>query len=307
MQYMANRTYSYKKRSPSSYKDQIYSLVGLPTLPVLAFEIQEIIRQDNFSMSQLTPIIDKDPSLAMKLLKIANSAYYGLQEKVESLRQAIVVIGMKDISSLTVGFSVLKAFKSITGSGKISWKSFWEHCAATGHIAEVLNGELKLRVESVPYSVGLLHDIGKLVLYKIDSRLYIKSLEICESKQCYAHVAETEVFGINHMDAGKWIAEKWQLPEAIQMVIGYHHTPSEIPDKTFLNTTALIQLSDFASNLLGMNIISQNATDNPEEIEGWGILQSNYEHLQWYELDQFISTLGDQLEVIKDMVHIFEK
>lgn len=304
MQYMAN---SYKRRSPSFYKDQIYSLVGLPSLPVLAFEIQKIIKDDDYSMSQIATIIDKDPSLAMKLLKMANSAYYGLEEKVESLRQAIVVIGMKDISSLTIGFSVLTAFKSITtGSGKISWKSFWEHCAATGHIAEVLNGELKLRVASVPYTVGLLHDIGKLVLYKIDSRLYLKSLEICESKQCHAYDAETEVFGINHMDAGKWIAEKWQLPETIQMVIGYHHTPSEIPDTTFLNTTALIQLSDFASNLLGMNIISQNTALNPEEIDGWGILQNNYEHLQRCELDQFISSLIDQLEVIKDMVHIFE-
>ncbi len=298
--------YSSTKRSPSSYRDQIYSLSGLPTLPEIATEVMKLTREDRLSASQMVPIIDKDPSLTMKLLKIANSAYYGIGEKVDSLRQAIVVIGMRELGNLAIGFSVIRAFMQGEESKQFYWRRFWEHCAACGHIAEILNGELRLGILSSPYSLGLLHDVGKLVLYRINPSLYEESLDFAKREKCDSIKAELEIFGITHMDAGKWIAEKWKLPEAIQYTIGYHHTPLQIVDSEHSESTALIQLVDTITHLKGMNFDVKTDKLLSKEIEGWKLLQTKYEHLRIMEFKELISGMNDYFEGIKNMVNIIQ-
>jgi HD-like signal output (HDOD) protein len=155
--------------SQDEYRQKVFALINLPTLPVIATEILRIIHEDKLSVNQMLPIIERDPPLAMKILKFANSSYYGLQEKVRSLRHAMVVIGMRQLSELSMAFSVLKNFRSRRWSANLPWKSFWEHSAACGHIAQLLVEMLNIRVVNSPYSLGLLHDIGKLVMYRVNS------------------------------------------------------------------------------------------------------------------------------------------
>ena len=92
------------------HKENIQKLEGLPTLPEIVLELQRIVGEDKLSAGEIAPIIDKDPSLAVKLLKIVNSAYYGRTTKLDSLRQAIVVVGIKGISNLILGISIVQAF-----------------------------------------------------------------------------------------------------------------------------------------------------------------------------------------------------
>jgi len=296
--------YAPTKRSPSSYRDQVYSLTGLPTLPEIATEVMKLTREDRLSASQMVPIIDKDPSLTMKLLKIANSAYYGIQEKVDSLRQAIVVIGMKELGNLAIGFSVIKAFMGGDDQDQVDWRRFWEHCAACGHIAEIFNGELRLRITSSPYSLGLLHDVGKLVLYRINPDLYGETLKFAQKEKCNSVEAELEMFGITHMDAGRWIAEKWKLPDAIMYAVGFHHNPQDVTDQEYLESTALIQIVDLVTNIKGLYFEKYAYTTFPEEIEGWKILQANYGHLAEAGLKEFVLNMTDYFEGVKNMVSI---
>jgi HD-like signal output (HDOD) protein len=301
-----SQQYATSKRSPASYKDQIYSLAGLPTLPEIATEIMNIIRDDKMSASQIVPVIDRDPSLAMKLLKIANSVYYGMEEEIDSLRQAIVIIGMRELGNLAVGFSIIKAFAHWQDTGPIDWKRFWEHSIAAGHYAEILNGELKLRILSSPYSLGLLHDVGKLVLHRIEPTLYKDVLQLINDEGRPALEAEMEIFGITHMDAGKWIAEKWNLPEGVQIAIGYHHTPNRTPNEDYLESTALIHVVDLAVNLKGMSFGLVNGNTIPEVIEGWSILQAQNASLRGIAFPELLDQMNDYLEGIRHMIDIVQ-
>jgi len=300
-----------KKYPPEWYKEQVATLTNLPTLPAIATEVLQIVRQDRLSVNQLYPLIEKDPPLAMKVLKIANSAYYGLKEKVESLRHAIVIIGMKELTHLVIGFSVIKAFRDDRGDHHKQWKSykqhtdrwrqFWEHSSACGHIAELLNRQLRLTISSSPYSMGLLHDIGKLTLYKIDPSNYFDALETAHIEQCDVMLAEREVMGVDHAQVGKWITEKWQLPAPIIMAVGHHHHPNEVEDNALRLSTSLIQLADIVTNLRLFQFGTEFFKTIPPEEEGWSIINENSNALDGIDFEYFVMKIEDELETVREL------
>lgn len=199
---------------------------------------------------------------------------------------------------------MIKVLRGNDDVTKVEWERFWEHSAATGHIAEILNGELKTWVPSSPYSLGLLHDLGKIILFKIDSNLFIESLKFAHREKCLARKAEMATFGITHMEAGEWIAEKWKLPDAFKWVMGYHHDPSQTPDVNFHGVTALVNLANTLSNLKGIYYGCRTVFDLPEEIEGWRVLQGGYEHLRSVDLVETVPKWMNQFDVIKNIVTI---
>ncbi len=305
-----------KKHPPEFYHEQVQTLTNLPTLPAIATEVLQIVRQDRLSVNQMFPLIEKDPPLAMKVLKIANSAYYGLKEKVESLRHAIVIIGMQELSHLVIGFSVIKAFSDGGGDHHRQWKNykehtdrwrqFWEHSSACAHIAELLNNKLKISIQSSPYSLGLLHDIGKLTLYKIDPENYFEALEFAHVEQCDVILAEEETLGVNHAQVGMWLAQKWQLPEAIINAVGFHHHPSQVEDEQFKVSTSLIQLADIITNLRLFQFGTEFFKTIPPEEEGWEIISKSYSELESLDFEYFVMNIEEDLEKVRELAQMIE-
>lgn len=294
-----------KKYPPEYYEERIHSLTNLPTLPVIATEILHIVRQDNFSANQLCPLIEKDPPLAMKVLKIANSSYYGLRDKVESLNRAIVILGMKELSQLVMGFSVIKAF----GESKEDthrWKKFWEHSSACGHVAELLNTQLSTSISSSCYSLGLLHDVGKLTLYKLDPKNFYEALDVAHQESCGLLEAEKSVIGVTHAQVGKWITEKWQLPDAIIYAAGYHHNPKDVSDDQYRVSTALIQLSDIITNLRLFNFGTEFLKTIPFEVDGWSIINESFPSISGMDFEYFVMKLEDELDTIHGLASMLE-
>lgn len=299
-------SHDFRPQRASYYQDQIYALTNLPTLPQIATEIMHVARENTLSINQIVPLIDRDPSLAMKLLSVANSAYYGLPEKVDSLRQAIVVIGLRELTNLTLSISVIRSLSTNDEKGAKHWKSFWEFSAACGHYAEILNGELKLQLDTIPYSLGLLHDIGKVVLYKLDPERYAQAEKIRKERKCLSPEAEMEVYGITHMDAGKWVAEKWKLSESLKYAIGYHHNPKLVKDEGSLGAVALINVVDWLSYFLKINNEFYPEIQYTNQIEGWNILKSVYDRLWNENLQEILKKNYDYFEAVKDMVRHFD-
>ncbi len=290
---------------PEYYRNEVYSLTKLPTVPAIAMEILRVTREDNLSVSQMIPIIERDPPLALKILKIANSAYYGLRNRVETLRHAIVVIGMEELSHLVLSFTVLKLLLSRDiGDQWLEWNKLWEHSAACGHIAQLLNKRLRLSVPSSPYSLGLLHDVGKLVLYRIDPEKYTKAVKLAEKDKLTSYDAEMEVFGVTHADAGRWLAEKWELPEAIINAIGFHHKPELVSNPKYEVSTALIQISDLVCNFKSIRFGTGFVQSIPREEEGWKILQKENEKLRDMDFERFVLEIDDDIETIQKMVEL---
>ncbi len=295
-----------KNHSPEYYRDKIQSLTNLPTLPIIATEILRITREDKLSVNQILPIIEKDPPLTMKVLRIANSAYYGLRREIKSIRHAIVVIGLRELSNIAVSFSLIKELSIDFEGYHFQWKEFWKHSVACGYVAQSLAEELEFPTLSNVYILGLLHDIGKLVLYRIEPELYIESLENASRKQCSIYLAEQEVFGITHSDIGKWTAEKWRMSEEIINTIGFHHNPDQVQNSEFKICVSLIQVADMVCNFYNMNFGTEYIPSNPPEEAGWKILQDVFKDMKGIEFEEFIKGIENELKTIREMVNLLQ-
>ena len=289
-------------RKIEEYHQQVLALVTLPTLPIIATEIIRATREDRKSVNQILPILEKDPPLAMKVLKIANSAYYGMQDKITSLRHAVVVIGLEQLNAIALSFSVIKAVNTNQEQRKLNWKSFWEHSSATGTIAQMLAEDLEIHTPSNTYAAGLLHDIGKLVLYKMDSSKYGEAFDLCRGSHASSVEAETEVFGLSHDLAGSWIAEKWKLPGNMYTGISDHHHPDLVSEPEQQILPALIQIADWIANHYSFKFGNFVKVFNPLELEGWQVLKNHFNGLQDDSLKQFVNNVEDQLESIREMI-----
>lgn len=278
---------------------------GLPTLPVIAAQLQDVLRDNTMSIGQMIPIISKDPSLAMKLLKTANSAYYGLKIKVESLRQAIVTIGMQELTVLALVFSVAKTIDR-NRFAPISWKRFWEHSSATAHIADQLNKKYRLGFPNSAFSIGLLHDIGKLILYLLDDRLYEEAILLAQNSNYTSVDAENELFGLSHIEAGATVMEKWNMPDTLILGAAFHHNPTEAPQDSYQSLAALIGLADLLSNLKGYNFGTAPLPSVPEDVPAWLILKTNYPEFADIDVATILAGLEDQMEEMKKTISLIE-
>ena len=286
------------------YRDQINSLNRIPSLPIIAVELMQITREDNFSVNQILPVIERDPPLAMKVLKIANSAYYGMRRKVESLRHALVVIGMKELNDLSLGFSVMKTLSDSENDSNLEWDKLWEHSSGVGHIAQLLQEKMGIQTTSSTYALGLLHDIGKIILYRLEPTIYLDVIEYAERERTSSHVAEQQLLGIDHMTIGAWVAEKWQLPVSICEAIRFHHHPDAVENSEIRISTALVQLANIIANLNSISFGTRFQRSILSEEEGWKILMQVAPKISEIDFERFVMEIEDEVHTIKDMVHL---
>jgi len=289
------------------YRSKVQSLVNLPTLPIIATEIIRIIQEDKLSINQMLPIIEKDPPLALKVLKFANSPFYGLMEKVKSLRHAMVIVGVEQLGQLAMTFSVIRVLQDSGNGEQIPWRLFWEHSSACGYIAQLLHESLGISTITNPYSLGLLHDIGKLVFYKIDPNTYTMIYNYCQENKIASNQAEHEIAGLTHSEIGMWLAEKWGLPRSISRVIANHHNPTEMDEAELTTSTAAIALADQITNSLNLNFGSAETPEQPELSAGWQVLQNNHKLRDDEQLLQFIDKIQNQRDGIREMVQLLRK
>ena len=206
-------------------KRRIQGLQQLPTLPTIATEVMGLIRSPQSSMGALAQVIENDPALASKVLKVANSAFYGMRERVASLQFALTVLGMNEINNIVVSLSVVTAFPETPGRPTFDRDRFWQHCAACGQIAKALAERMDLNVAGEAFVGGLTHDIGRIVL---DQYFHNDAMEVVsrsQARQITVLEAEREVLSTTHAEVGSWVAERWGLPKAIVETIAAHHGP----------------------------------------------------------------------------------
>ncbi|RMF06380.1 MAG: HDOD domain-containing protein [Candidatus Neomarinimicrobiota bacterium] len=265
--------------TPDDYRQRIQELDGLPSLPSVAAEILALRREDKLSINQMLPTIEKDPPLAMKILKMANSAFYARRYKVDNLKQAIVTIGLNDLTYLVLSFSIIKSFV-IEGDETywINWSDFWRHSVASAHVAQYLARNWRLPLHSNPYAMGLLHDVGKLVLFRLDQGRFMKTLSDIREQKLSSIEAERNHFGITHQEAGLWLSEKWMMPESIQQAMGFHHQPVACTAEGVRDLVALIQITDAVCNEYQPNLVDLALDGAMEDLQGWQILQPELEN-----------------------------
>jgi len=285
------------------YQKKLNNLQNLPTLPVIATEIMRIMRNDDYSVSQIQQVIEKDPPLAMKVLKVANSAYYGMKKPVKSLRHALVLIGMRQLSNIAISFSVLKKFDN--QSSDMAWEKFWEHCVAVGFVTELLVEDYGIITQENPYTVGLLHDVGKLILNILEPEKYsIIYQQVKKEKRSFFEI-ENDQLNITHCDVGKMLAEKWKMSTILTDIVENHHRVEQAQDENKL-ILAVLEVADHVCNLSGLSFGTDFDIDNLPEPSSWAVLQKSVSDLNKKSYQDFLNEIEGQVNSISEMVEIIQ-
>jgi len=200
----------------------------LPTLPVSLARITALANDDRSDIREFEAALRPDPALTASMLRMANSARYGCSRKITSVRQAVMLLGTSTVVQTAVGGALSRVVPRVLPGYGISAASFFRHCVAVAVIGERIGADLGLADREQLFTIGLLHDIGKLVVSDYLSRQTNAVVARLQQTQCAFIEAERELLGVDHAQVGAAISEKWQLPDTLCRAVRWHHEPENV-------------------------------------------------------------------------------
>ncbi|MFO7604047.1 MAG: HDOD domain-containing protein [Gammaproteobacteria bacterium] len=208
--------------------DLVNGIDELASLPGVCGQVAALTEDPAAANRDLARLIGQDPGLSLKILRLANSAFYGRVKDVETIEQAVNIIGMQRLRDIVLGTAAIDTFNGIRNE-LVSMEDFWMHSLYCAIASRLLANTMRHpRAESV-FVAGLLHDIGQLVLFheRPEQSRETLLLTIEDLSEPDMVEAEQQVFGFDHCQIGAVLAEKWGLPEMLTAAILYHHAPEK--------------------------------------------------------------------------------
>lgn len=200
----------------------------LPSIPLALQRLLEIIQKEVTSLDELEGIVRYDPGLSSKILRIANSAYYGSRGLVKSLARALLVLGFQQARSICLCSLLMELLSGSSAFDVTLRERLWKHSFCTARLASMLVRSRPWVPADEAYVLGLLHDLGQFVLATEFADRFRIIVETADRTSVPIHVVERE-FGLPHTKIGRWVAVRWGLPEVFQNVMEYHHAPWTSP------------------------------------------------------------------------------
>ena len=220
-------------------------------LPQTTVRIVQLTNQPDSSMTELAQVLEQDQALSARVLRVANSAYFGLPRQVTSIRDAVVLLGQSTLRSLVFTASVVGVLgREVAGYG-LGKGALWQHSVAAARAARHLSERVGLDSDEA-YVAGLLHDIGKIVLDQYMQDEFARALDLTTDDGIPFDQAERSVFGVDHAEIGGVLAERWELPARLVDAIRHHHRPSAA--QTAPRLTAAVHVADLVCLELGLGM-----------------------------------------------------
>lgn len=265
----------------------ISNIRNLPTPPIVFNQIQKVLNDENVSAAQVASILAEDPAMSIKVLKLTNSAFYGLSREIETVKHAVVIVGLEAIKNLVLAASVLDMFKGKNLDQEYQ-DAFWRHSLAVASCSKLLARQVKTRGMVDPdaaFSAGLLHDIGKMIIASFLTEEFAKFLEKrATDTESPDYAIEQEVLGYTHTDIGTLLSEQWQLPARMTEAISFHHQPQSS------DSTDPISFLVHIADVIARKVYSNDTGKS----RGGPLLPGVLEHMQISE--EQIEEFGQMLE-----------
>lgn len=232
----------------SKIKKTIEKIRELPTLPLVANKINAILHDPKSSVSDLSKIIEKDQSITAKVLKLVNSAHYGLPQKVSNINRAIALLGYRNIYYIVMTLSVFDTLKNLK-KRSFDRRKFWVHSIAVGILSQKLARECNFLLVDDIFTSGLLHDLGKVFLDGFMHEEFEAIIQKAENEGIAYIDAEHELFDVDHTMVGEWMARAWILP--LHVIAGIKHHHHEVEKRSGLSLSQdpfidIIRLADMS-------------------------------------------------------------
>lgn len=233
-------------------KEIITEIDTLKPIPPVAAQILVLAEDINSSLSEIADLIIHDPSITANVLRLCNSAYFGLPRKVESVYDAITLLGLDHVVDLVLLDSLSCNFQDGGDGYGLGEGELWRHAVLSAHVVEILVEKAGAPVKKhLVFTAALVKDIGKLILGRFVAFSFEKINILVHSHGYSFNEAEKEVIGMNHEELGALMAKKWRFSEKLIYIIQYHH----LSDKAARDDreTALVYLADIVCMMMGMS------------------------------------------------------
>ncbi len=237
--------------------------------PVLE-EIETALQSPQCSLVTVGEAIEKDPDLTARLLRLANSSFYGYSSRLGTVTEAISLIGIQQVQDLIVASSIIERFTGVAEEF-VSMESFWRHSLACGIGSRLLALEKRLPKPDKFFVAGLLHDVGRLVLFSQAPQAAQAVFELYRGERLLLREAETRVLGFDHQQIGRALLEHWKYPAILVQAVAYHHQPTA--SELARIEAAVVHLADYLVNAMQLGSSGERFVSplNPKAWETLGL------------------------------------
>jgi putative nucleotidyltransferase with HDIG domain len=224
----------------------------LPTIPKIAVHVAKLVDNPNTSASQVATALASDQILTARVLRMANSAFYGAPRRISTVTDAIVLLGMRTIRNMAMAVSCFDVLDRELQSYAMRRGDMWRHAFCVGYAAQLLAKRTHYRATEEAFVAGLMHDIGKVVVSLSFAEEFKAVLDLAAASDMPFYMAERQVLGFDHAEVGARVTESWKLPQQLVETIRYHHMPGKQPEWAPL--TAIVHVADVLCLTLGIGI-----------------------------------------------------
>ncbi|HZP63669.1 MAG TPA: HDOD domain-containing protein [Terriglobales bacterium] len=282
---------------------QLESLEKMPTIPVVLAALLRYLERplDSLELQEVVDLVSQDKSLAAQCLQMANSPLYGRWHTVDSIRSAVVALGLQRMRDIAVSCSLLKLAPS--GFADIDPMAFWEHSLGCALVSRQFARRIGFADPGKAYLAGLLHDLGIVAELSVIPTEFENAFQRARSQNIPLHEAEHQSLGITHCDAGKIVAERWHLSSELVAVMGCHHQPDRAPNSRDL--VAVVALSDLLCRMcgLGYGYIEEQQVNFMEE-PAFNLLLDECSSLKNFDWARFTFELEAYMQEVHRLVAV---
>jgi HD-like signal output (HDOD) protein len=262
----------------------------LPPVPGVFAELVQLLHDESVDMRTLGRVIGRDPAMSINVLRIANSAFYGLSNRVRTIEHAVTMLGLREITGVCMACETARVFKPRPGDKHVDLHAFWLHSVATAVLSRVFSSQFRVEPQGQAYLAGLLHDIGQLIMDRFLHDEYKQVVQLTYDENIPLIEAEIRVLGESHGTVGGWLMDKWQLPGVYSHIASFHHAVNRAPEENRL-IVATVSLADQIARLKGFGFGGDDTGIILEETEAFKVLLRSRPALGEMGIARFIMDL----------------
>jgi len=207
------------------YLEKLLSqITDIPTLPTSVLRVMQMIEDPFCSASDLAKVVQSDPAMAVKILKLANSSYYGFRQNISNVPQAVTLLGFATLKNTLLAAAVFDMFR-VSSTG-FDLPALWKHSIATATGAKLLAKRVRYPQTEKAFTAGLLHDVGKIIIARFLPQALTEVVELVQMEHLTICDAEQRVLGLSHPALGAWVLGRWGLPAPLIEAVEFHHCPT---------------------------------------------------------------------------------
>lgn len=274
-------------------EDLLRGTVDVGSVQAMYYRLTEVIDHPLSSAADVGRVIAEDPGLTARLLRLVNSPIYGFPSRIDTVTQAISVVGMAQLRDLAIGTAFLRLFAAVPAE-LADMDSFWRHSIACGLAARLLAAHRREANVERFFVAGLLHDIGRPVIYTRIPDEAANAVRAAQRDSRPLHAVEQELLGFHHGAVGAALLERWRLPTMLVEAVAWHHAPRL--SQRYPVETATIHVADMIANALGLGSSGEHLVPALEP-GAWEILDTSPLHLPAL-LRQVEAQFGHAVEAI---------